>query len=188
MSCLRTGRHVQMMPRFASIRVQIPRGMKFQVWSAWLRTLFATAVTRRMEVIVTLVGEWVSRSCGTVYRTLTYNPPSMNTPRSISFSCFLRCSLNTSRTGSARTITSVAMLMTALATQNFVLSMHVPGIFLFHERWVGMHWRIVANVVAIPELMMIASAPQHSNWKGLEMKMRLYSKTTDVLFRQTTIL
>jgi hypothetical protein len=54
-----TIRHAHMIPRFASIKVQIPRWTKFQVWSCWLRTLLATAVTRRMDVNVTLKSKYV---------------------------------------------------------------------------------------------------------------------------------
>lgn len=92
-------------------------------------------------------------------RENTYIPPSRNTLYSMSFSCNLSCSLKTSRIGSASTTTSVEIFSTAFANQKSELSMHVPSMFLFHDRSSGTHWKIVANTVAIPELMTIVSAP-----------------------------
>ncbi|KAF1847618.1 uncharacterized protein K460DRAFT_402953 [Cucurbitaria berberidis CBS 394.84] len=48
------------------------------------------------------------------------------------------------------------MFSTAFANQNFELSMHVPLMALFHGRSSGTHWKMVANIVAIPEPMTIA--------------------------------
>jgi hypothetical protein len=50
------------------------------------------------------------------------------------------------------------MLMTALANQNMELSMHFPSMDLFHDNSNGTHWKMVANVVAMPEPITIERA------------------------------
>jgi hypothetical protein len=51
---LSTGRQVLMVPRLASMMVQMPRWMKLYVWSVLFLREFWTDVTRIMDVMVTL--------------------------------------------------------------------------------------------------------------------------------------
>lgn len=48
------GRQALMMPRLASIRVQIPRGMKLYVTSAWFANELCTTVVRMTPAMSTL--------------------------------------------------------------------------------------------------------------------------------------
>lgn len=118
----------------------------------------------------------------------TYKLPSRKTLCNMIFSRNFNCSLDISRIGSANTMTSVDILITAFATQNIELSIQVPSIALFHERSIGTHWKIVAKTVAIPELTIMPRAQKHSHRKCCAMKMRMYSSMTDILFKHTTIL
>ena len=143
-----------MMPAFASMRVQMPRVMKFHVKSSRFRNELDTAVARMIEVIVTLARKISKLPVLQDHRS--YKPPIRKMTHSMSLSRGFNCRLKIGGIGSARTITSVKIFTTLYAIQKTSESMQRASIDLSHDPCIGMHWNIVAPVAPMLHATMMA--------------------------------
>lgn len=108
--------------------------------------------------------------------------------QSSAFSRVFNCNVKITGIGSANTMTSVNMFMTAYATQNLPLSIHVASTNLSHEPAMGTHWKIVAKTPPMLHDTMMPSVMNAAIRKPREMKMRRYNSIVATLLRHTLIL
>ena len=94
-------------------------------------------------------GRLIARS-EEVWCVETHNDPKAKTTINPSFCLFGIASSHVGNMGKIKTITSPKILAMAPAYQNAVRLMHVPGSALAQTRAMGVHWKIVTRIDAMP--------------------------------------
>jgi hypothetical protein len=143
---LSIGRQAQMIPVLHSTVVHMVELRTPKVWSVALEPV-SSVVMRSIDVMQTL--KQYQPGLKSHHRTITYKNPRQNTIVRPNFSRDGRFKLLMTGKGRRKIQMSPRMFAAALAYQNAVRLMQVPGIFLFQMRGIGVHSKMVAMMLAI---------------------------------------